>query len=185
MFSITSAADDGSRLSVGVKLAQPSSSVKRTLATLEPGTTVRSTWVGGDFLLPADPGIPLVFAAGGIGVTPFVSQLAERSRGVGRPVDVVLVYSVSSPDELAYAGELVAAGIRVLVSAPSEPDDLPPGWEYLGPGRVSAEVLRAAVPDLHGRRAYVSGPPGFVDHVSREFRRAGVRALHRDAFAGY
>jgi ferredoxin-NADP reductase len=185
MFSITSAADDGSRLSVGVKLAQPSSSFKRTLATLEPGTTVRSTWVGGDFLLPADPGIPLVFAAGGIGITPFVSQLAERSRGLGRPVDVVLVYSVTSEEELAYADELVAAGIRVLVSAPSAPDDLPPGWEYLGAGRVSAEVLDAAIPDLHGRRAYVSGPPGFVDHVAHEFRRAGVRALHRDAFAGY
>ncbi|SDY60217.1 FAD-dependent oxidoreductase [Herbiconiux ginsengi] len=185
MFSITSAADDGSRLSVGVKLAQPSSSFKRTLATLEPGATVRATGVAGDFLLPADPGVPLVFAAGGIGITPFVSQLAERSRGVGRPVDVVLVYAVSSPEELAYAEELVAAGIRVLVSAPDAPDDLPPGWDYLGPGRVSAEALAAAIPDLHGRWAYVSGPPGFVDHVAHEFRRAGVRGLHRDAFAGY
>ncbi|MCS5717875.1 FAD-dependent oxidoreductase [Herbiconiux sp. CPCC 205763] len=185
MFSITSAADDGSRVSVGVKLAQPSSSFKRTLAALEPGATVRSTWVGGDFLLPDDPGVPLVFAAGGIGITPFVSQLAERSRGEGRPVDVVLLYSVASVEELAYADELVAAGIRVLVSAPDAPDDLPPGWEYLGPGRLSAEALGTAIPDLRGRRAYVSGPPGYVDHVARELRRAGARAVRRDAFAGY
>ncbi len=185
MFSIGSPADDPSRLSIGIKLSQPSSSFKRALATLEPGAVVRSTWVGGDFLLPADPGVPLLFAAGGIGITPFVSQLADRARGVGRPVDVVLVYSVTSADELVYADELVAAGIRVLVSAPSEPGDLPPGWEYLGPGRVTSAALAAAVPDLRGRRAYVSGPPGFVDHVAHELRRAGARSVRRDAFSGY
>ncbi|MCS5732148.1 FAD-dependent oxidoreductase [Herbiconiux daphne] len=185
MFSIASSPDDEALVSVGVKLSQPSSSFKQALVDLAPGATVRSTWVGGDFLLPADPGVPLVLAAGGIGITPFVSQLAERARGIGRPVDVVLVYAVSSAEELAYAPELVAAGIRVLVVAPTEPVDLPRGWEYLGAGRVTAAALGAAIGDLEGRRAYVSGPPGFVDHVSTEFRRAGVRRVHRDFFSGY
>ncbi len=190
MFSIASppadAAPAGAQLvSVGIKLSQPSSSFKKALVSLEPGAVVRSTWVGGDFLLPSDPTVPLVLAAGGIGITPFVSQLAERSRGGSRPSDVVLVYSVSAPDELAYAPELSAAGIRVLVAAPALPPSLPENWEYLGPGRLTAEALGAAIGDLASRRAYVSGPPGFVDHVATQLRRAGAHRIRTDHFSGY
>ena len=176
---------DTDLVSVGIKLAQPSSSFKTALATLEPGSRVRATWVGGDFLLPDDASVPLVLVAGGIGVTPFIAQLAGRARGGTRPADVVLVYSVSSADELAYLDELVATGIRVLVSAPTAPAALPVGWEYLGAGRLSADALTAAIRDLGTRRAYVSGPPGFVDHLSTELRRAGAHRIHTDAFAGY
>ncbi|MFB2554310.1 ferredoxin--NADP reductase [Herbiconiux liangxiaofengii] len=194
MFSITTpppatASSSGSvgglePISLGIKLSQPSSSFKRALATLEPGTQVRATWVGGDFVLPTDVAVPLVLAAGGIGVTPFVSQLAERSRA-GRIGDVTLIYSVSGPDELAYADDLAATGIRVLVIAPAEPPVLPSGWTYLGPDRLTADTLAAHLPDVSSRRAYVSGPPAYVDHVSAQLRQAGARRIHRDAFAGY
>lgn len=190
MFSIASGSGSGSSagaapLSIGVKLSDPSSSFKSSLASLEPGAVVRSTWVGGDFLPPSDTSVPLLLAAGGIGVTPFVSQLAGRADGASTPSDVVLVYSVSGPDELAYLPELAAAGIRVLVTAPSRPADLPASWDYLGSGRVTAETLRAAVGDIASRRAYVSGPPGYVDHLSTELRKAGARRIRTDQFAGY
>ncbi|MDO9395120.1 MAG: oxidoreductase [Herbiconiux sp.] len=185
VFSIASGAGAEAPVSVGIKLAQPSSSFKRALGTLEPGTEVRATGVGGDFLLPADPSVPLLLAAGGIGITPFVSQLAHDSGERPGARDVVLVYAVSAADELAYLPELTAAGIRVLITAPSRPDALPPGWEYLGSERLTPELLASAVGDLASRRAYVSGPPGFVDHVSAALRRAGARRIHRDAFAGY
>jgi ferredoxin-NADP reductase len=171
-------------VSLGVKLSEPSSSFKRALTTLSPGVTVHATWVGGDFLLPSDVSVPLVLAAGGIGVTPFVSQLAERARR-GSAGDVVLIYSASAPDELAYTDEIAATGIRVLVIAPDRPADLPPGWTYLGPARLTADVARSAIPDLASRRAYVSGPPGYVDHVSAQLRLAGARRVRTDAFAGY
>ncbi|MCS5722759.1 FAD-dependent oxidoreductase [Herbiconiux sp. CPCC 203407] len=185
MFSIASGASAVTApLSVGVKLSDPSSSFKTALVGLEPGASVRATWVGGDFLLPADTSVPLLLAAGGIGVTPFVSQLLGREGG-SRPSDVVLVYSVSGPDELAFLPGLAATGIRVLVTAPTRPEGLPEHWEYLGPGRVTAELLRTAVGDVTSRRAYVSGPPGYVDHVSAELRKAGARRIRTDQFAGY
>jgi ferredoxin-NADP reductase len=185
MFSIASGASaSAAPLSVGVKLSDPSSSFKTALVGLEPGASVRATWVGGDFLLPADTSVPLLLAAGGIGVTPFVSQLLGRDGG-SEPSDVVLVYSVSGPDELAFLPELAATGIRVLVVAPSRPEGLPEHWEYLGSGRVTAELLRTAVGDVESRRAYVSGPPGYVDHVSTELRKAGARRIRTDQFAGY
>ncbi|WP_368497526.1 FAD-dependent oxidoreductase [Herbiconiux sp. A18JL235] len=188
VFSLASAPGEGvsgSLVSVGLKLPQPSSSFKKALVGLEPGTVVRSPWVGGDFVLPADASEPLILAAGGIGITPFVSQLADRTQGGSRPADVVLVYSVSAPDELAYLPELEASGIRVLVTAPTQPERMPFGWEYLGAGRVTASVLREAIGDIAGRRGYVSGPPGYVDHVSAELRKAGAKRVHTDQFAGY
>jgi ferredoxin-NADP reductase len=189
IFSIASSAQAPSTaaapLSVGVKLSEPSSSFKTALVELEPGASVRATWVGGDFLLPADTSVPLLLAAGGIGVTPFVSQLADRAGGGSEPADVVLVYSVSGPDELAFLPELAATGIRVLVTAPSRPAALPGHWEYLGSGRVTADLLRTAIGDVQSRRAYVSGPPGYVDHLSAELRKAGARRIRTDQFAGY
>lgn len=185
MFSVASAASDAAPLSLGVKLSEPSSSFKTALVGLEPGASVRATWVGGDFLLPADTSVPLLLAAGGIGVTPFVSQLLGRSDGGSKPSDVVLVYSVSGPDELAFLPELAATGIRVLVTAPTRPEGLPEHWKYLGSGRVTADLLRTAVGDVQSRRAYVSGPPGYVDHVSAELRKSGARRIRTDQFAGY
>ncbi|GAA2245232.1 FAD-dependent oxidoreductase [Herbiconiux moechotypicola] len=186
VFSIASGPSSASELvSVGLKLPQPGSSFKRALRDLEPGSTVRATWVGGDFLLPADASTPVLLVAGGIGITPFVSQLAERAAGGARPVDVVLVYAVSDPAELAYAPELAAAGIRVLVASPVAPPSMPTGWEHLGAGRVTAELLRSSVGDVASRHAYVSGPPGFVDHLSTELRRAGAHRIRTDQFSGY
>ena len=39
---------------------------------------ITGTLVGGDFCLPRDPSVPLLLAAGGIGVTPFISQLMDQ-----------------------------------------------------------------------------------------------------------
>lgn len=187
-FSLTSPPSDPRRVSIGVRHAgngARSSSYKAALASLASGAKLRATWVGGDFVLPSDASTPVVLVAGGIGITPFISHLADRSAGGSAPSDVVLVYAVSSADELAYSDELVAAGVRVLVTGPETPEGLPPSWEHLGAGRVSSERLAAAIPDLASRHGYVSGSPGFVDHVTGELRRAGARRIRTDAFAGY
>ncbi|MET1044129.1 MAG: FAD-dependent oxidoreductase [Microbacteriaceae bacterium] len=178
LFSITSATAD--QITVGVRISQPSSSFKLALLDLTPGEALRATSIGGDFILQSDPSQKLLLLAGGIGITPFVGQLAARTDR-----DVVLVYSVSSPDELAYVPTLAASGARVLVLAPSKFAALPNGWEYLGSGYLTAERLLAAVPDAADRAAFISGSPSFVDSVRREVRAAGTRRLRTDLFSGY
>ncbi|WP_167042995.1 FAD-dependent oxidoreductase [Salinibacterium sp. ZJ454] len=177
-FSITSATPD--RLTIGVRFSQPSSSFKLALLDLVPGQTVQATSIGGDFVLPHDPSTKLLLLAGGIGITPFVGQLAGSS---GR--DAVLVYSVSSPDELAFAPRLAASGARVLVVAPETFPALPDGWEYLDSGHLTAERLLAAVPDAAERTAFVSGSPNFVNGVRATLRAARVQRIRTDLFSGY
>lgn len=179
MFSIVSPPAERT-VAVAYRENEPGSTFKAALSQVEPGATVRATGVWGDFTLPRDPATPLVLVAAGIGITPFLSQLTDLERR-GQNRDIVLVYAVSGPREIAYRAELEVLGVRVYLAAPEPPDDLPAGWTYLGPGRLTAERLRAAIPDLRERTALISGPPGLVDTLRPAF---GGRAK-TDYFSGY
>lgn len=184
-FSIASAPAPGGPVRLGLRVPpERSSSFKRALLELEPGASVTGTAVGGDFVLPADPAVPLLLVAGGIGITPFVSQL-EAARAAGEQRDVVLVYAVSSTDEIAYAVELGRSGCRVLLVSPEPLTRMPEHWTWIGPGRLTGERLLAAVPDAGSRRPYLSGPPALIAELRPALRRAGARRIHTDAFVGY
>ena len=183
-FSIASAPSAPDVVAFGLRTAERSSSFKKTLLAMKPGESVTATSVGGDFVLPRDPKVPVLLVAGGIGITPFVSQLAHAA-ATGEQRDTVLVVSSSSSTDIAYLERLDFDGPRILLVAPDRPADLPANWEYLGTGPVTAELLLAAVPDARGRHAYVSGPPNLVHNLKPALRRAGLRRVHSDYFSGY
>jgi ferredoxin-NADP reductase len=179
IFSIASAPADGS-IAFAIKFSEKTSTFKSALAALPLGTQLRATSVGGDFLLPEDARTPVLLIAGGIGITPYIAQLTEAAAR-----DTVLVYSVTSPDELVYAEELERSGIRVLLIAPQSPPELPDTWRYLGAARLSAATLQAEVPALAERVVYVSGPPAMVAELKAALHAAGVHRVVSDYFTGY
>jgi ferredoxin-NADP reductase len=175
-FSISSAPDDG-HVALTLRVPERSSSFKKALLDLEPGARVRGTGIGGDFVWPSDPATPLLLVAGGIGITPFLSQLRhEGSR------DAVLVYGAASPDEVPFVEEL--AGVRVVLVCAGRPHDLPEGWTHVESPVLSAELIAEVVPDLASRRAYVSGPPAMVNAVRSGLRKRAA-SLKTDYFSGY
>ncbi|CAN5390149.1 hypothetical protein BH09ACT1_BH09ACT1_28180 [soil metagenome] len=183
IFSVTSP-PAGSELSIGLKVPSVSSTFKRAIGELSPGDRLLATSVGGDCVLPRDASTPLLFVAGGIGITPFISHL-RHLRESADDRDVVLVYAVSDEAELAYADELENLGVHVLVVAPTRPSRLPVGWDYLGAGHLTGTVLADRVPRLTSRAAYVSGPPVMVSSLKRDLRALGLRRIRSDYFAGY
>jgi ferredoxin-NADP reductase len=184
VFSIASAPVEADVVRFGLNTAERSSSLKTALLALEPGEIVSGTAVGGDFLLPKETTRPLLFVAGGIGITPFMSHM-EQLNGSGDSRDVVVLYSASSADELAYSERLRQFGHPVLLLAPAAPKPLPKNWTYLGRGPLTAEVLGAAIPDVKSRAAYVSGPPAFVYAVRGLLRKAQAHSVKTDFFSGY
>ncbi len=172
-FSIASAPERATAaeplVAIGMRTPEGGSSFKAALATLEPGTPVRATQVAGDFVLPPDPRIPLVMVAGGIGITPFASQLASLAER-GEQRDIVMVVVSSNPGEVLYRGAIEAAGARLI---------------ELAPDQLTPDALRELVPDLASRRGYVSGAPSIVAAARTTLRRAGVRQVRTDYFAGY
>ena len=182
VFSISSAPTDAGSLTLGVKMSDRSSSFKTALLDLEPGTRVNATTVAGDFVLPKDTSVPVLLVAGGIGITPFASQLASDDAS---DRDIVVLYAISSAEELAYRDVLESSGARVVVVGPAEPSNFPASWEYAGPVRLTAEVLAELVPDVSKRHAFVSGSPALVDDVKRVLRRAKAKRVSTDYFSGY
>ena len=182
VFSIASA--PGEVLRFGIRLPEKSSSFKRALLALEPGTRVSATSVGGDFLLPRDAERPLLLVAGGIGITPFIGHL-EQVAASGETRDLTVVYAISSPDDLAYAAQLESAGCRVAVVSPEKPERMPPSWTWIGPDRLTGEALLTAVPDAAKRDVFLSGPPSLVASLKKSLRKAGARRIHTDVFVGY
>ena len=162
-FSIASPPDPDGRVSFALRVPENSSSFKKALLALEPGDTVHATGIGGDFLLPSDSSEPLLLVAGGIGITPFLSQLRHESSR-----DAVLVYGVSSPDEVPFVEEL--AGVRVVLVGPACP--------RRPAGRL--DVRRGAVPVARADRRRGAGPGrpqgvrlGSAGDGQRRTRRAG------------
>lgn len=183
VFSIASAPGDGSRVKFGIRLPESSSSFKKALLSLQPGTKVMATSVGGDFVLPRDDK-PLLLVAGGIGITPYVAHL-EQLRDAGDTRDVALVYAVGAKDDLAYADELKKAKATVTVFSGEKPSPLPKGWTWVATERMTGEQLLKAVPDAKERQTFLSGPPGMVGSLKRALRRSGARHIHTDVFIGY
>lgn len=176
-FSISSAPNAQGVVAFALRVPENPSSFKRALLSLEPGRRVHGTGVGGDFVLPSDESEPVLLVAGGIGITPFLSQL--RHDGAR---DAVLIYGASSPDEVPFTEEL--AGAKVVLVCPSRPADLPEGWTHVEAPYLSDEIIAAAVPDLAERKAYVSGPPAMVNSLRKPLAKQ-CKGLKTDYFTGY
>ncbi|MFH5878000.1 FAD-dependent oxidoreductase [Arthrobacter sp. NA-172] len=180
VFSITSA-PDAPEVTFGVGTGEPVSTAKRALLALEPGECVRGTSVGGDFILPPDAGKPVLLIAAGIGITPFLSQLAS---GDSRRRDIVVLYLAPSAAELAGHEVLEASGARVIARVAD--GSAPPSFmSDAGRRRIDGDSLRELVPDVADRDVYVSGSPANVDTLRAAARHAGARRIHVDSFSGY
>jgi glycine betaine catabolism B len=182
-FSISSAPTADGPITFALTMPEKSSSFKKALLDLEPGALVNGTSIGGDFALPSKIDEPLLLIAGGIGITPFASQLAHAT-AIGEKRDVVVVYANSAGGDLPYGDLLASSGARVVLFGP-KPSTMPKGWEFGGEGRVTPERLAELVPDAATRRAYISGPPGLVATLRAALRGQGVRRVHSDYFSGY
>lgn len=158
-FSIASGAEEES-LAIATRMPDLASTFKTAFGALQPGDIVTATGIQGDFVWPAGP---LLLVAGGIGITPFASQLrSDPSR------DVVLVFGQGSAGDYPYADDIAALGVPI---------------EYVE-GPLTAEKVAERVPDIADRTVLVSGAPAMVHDVRRGLRRRAKRVL-TDYFAGY
>lgn len=185
-FSITSGPHGD--LAVAFRVPDRASSYKKALVALNPGDRVQGSVIAGDFLLPKDPTTPLLFIAGGVGITPFIAHF----RGITAsqiPRNVVLIYAVSSLADVIYADVLMDSRVRVVIVSPESwnelPFDPPANWTHHQVREIPDVLLGELVEQQPNRAAYVSGPPAMVDSVRGQLRLSGFRAIHTDSFFGY
>jgi len=171
-----SAAPDGRTLRVtAAHLGDGSSALPR----LRPGTRVLVEGPYGRLHGGVRRRRKVLLMAAGIGITPMRALLEDLPQGPG---DVVLVYRVSTTDEVIFGGELSALaesrGATVLtVPGPrlrSRPSWLPEQAGHL----ADSEALAQLVPDVAEREVFVCGGVPWMGLVVAAAERAGVPAEH-------
>jgi ferredoxin-NADP reductase len=182
-FSIASSPTEPN-IHMGVKFYEPSSTYKKALSSLKPGGVVYAGPIAGDFVLPADKSEKLVLIAGGIGITPFRSML-KYLLDMREQRDIVLVYAVSDPSEVAYEDVLKAAeakGVHVIRLLTAE--TTPEGWKG-ATGRLTGDFIKEHIKDHTERSFYISGPNAMVQGTRDTLRKLNVKKIKTDYFTGY
>jgi ferredoxin-NADP reductase len=161
--------------------ADKSSTFKKALHRLSPGKVVTMSDPMGDFVLPKLVQTPLVFVAGGIGITPFhsiLSWLAATSEE--RPI--TMLYGVHSEDEIIFQETLDKARqhATIIVSEPSA------AWGGER-GTLTSELIMGLGEPTPESLVYVSGPEPMTESLSKGLVRAGLQQhqLVLDFFPNY
>lgn len=144
---------------------------------IAPGTPVRVNGPYGRFsaeLYPEDR--ELVFIAGGVGITPFLSMLRNmRDSDNWRPV--TLLHACRTEDDLLMRDELAEMQRKApeslrIVHLLSKPSD---AWQGAC-GHIDRDFIQKHVPEAvkEGTGFYICGPPGFMRAVESALRALDV-----------
>lgn len=161
------------------------SAFKRWLAEASAGSEVELGMIDGEFTLPGDTNKRLVFLAGGIGITPYISML-EHIKNAELPYKVSLIYSNKNQESTAYlkevkkwAKEIPGFKLILIMTGDSK-------WK--GERKmIDSQLLKNYFTDLNDYTFYISGPPAFVESIRKTLDEAGVKGgnIKLDRFTGY
>ena len=152
-----------------------STSFKQALAALPIGSTINLVeQPDGDFVWQESEK-PLVFIAGGIGITPFYSMLKARGHS-GQPVLATLIYN-GRTDELPFKVEFEEASRR-------HPEFK---VHYVIGEQLTTEKLTELVPNISSSQVYISGAESMVEALGKQLEESGLANdnLHQDFFPHY
>jgi ferredoxin-NADP reductase len=162
------------------------SAFKQTLRELPVGAEVDVEPPKGKFVLPDDTSRPLVFVAGGIGITVFRSML-RFIKEEGLPYRVTLIYSNRDRESTAFLDELQELerelpNFRLVLTMT---DDT--GWEG-ETRRIDTEFFESYLGEnLNEYTFMVAGPPDMVEGMQSALTEAGVEEenIIASRFSGY
>ncbi|MDO8488175.1 MAG: FAD-dependent oxidoreductase [bacterium] len=160
-------------------MLRPESEYKQALFALKEGDKVDINGPFGSFVLDSGDQTPRLFVAGGIGITPF-RCMAKFTADKKLAHDLVLLYSVKSVAEAAFASELTDLAaqnhnfkIKVIESSQE--------------GRLDEEKIKKYCPDWQNRSMWICGPPAMVEAFTGLAQQLGLPAdkIKSEEFTGY
>ncbi len=182
-FTILNSPHLAHRVSLATRMRD--SAFKRSLRDMPLGSPVEIGDVGGNFTLPAGTSQPLVFLAGGIGITPFFCMSTFIMEECS-PHQVTLLYSNRNRASAAFLSQLQSYDAQSpsfhLVAIMTDDE----GWEGES-RRLDAEVIKAHVADLTTCFFMMAGPQAMNEALSAELVSLGIprEQVKADHFLGY
>lgn len=174
-FTLSSSPSE-SLIAITTRKVARQSSFKKALFGLHPGDTLHLSQAMGDFVLPMQKSIPIIFLIRGIGITPARSMLQFlKDTGENRPI--TLIYSLKHTSDALYT-DLIST-----VALQSETQVQPTLIDVEQPVQKTLEYTKK-VPNA---RVYVSGPEQFVEKAYDQLLGGGLKASYivTDYFHGY
>lgn len=173
VFSIASSPLDQERISVAFR--ETGSGFKRTLKELPLDATVNIEGPHGFFTLPQESTASLVFIAGGIGITPFLSiiRFADEKR---LSFSLTLLYANRNQESAAYLGELQGIAGRTTHFVLRN---------HLG--RIDEQSIQQSTKDPQNCKWYIAGPPAMAGCARNLLFLLGVDdgRVYCEEFTGY
>jgi ferredoxin-NADP reductase len=165
------------------------SAFKRTLKEMPIGNIIIIEAPRGFLILPEDTLTPLIFLAGGIGITPFRSMIryvADASTGH----IIKLFYSNRIPEEAAFLKELqsIADTLKNITIIPTMTRTDRPSASWSGlTERISSSMIRDSFREWRDAVYYVAGPPAMVDSMKEMLKGMNIQSdrIHIESFTGY
>ena len=167
---------------------QSGSAMKRTMAEMARGTVVDLGQPMGSLFLPEETKVPLVFLAGGVGITPFRSMMlyvAERHTGHR----VTLFYSSRTPEETPFLDDFSRAaaedpGITLAITMTRATEGS--SWKGLR-GRLSPAMIKENCTAWESAAYYIVGPPAMADTMKQTLGEMDIPSgrITVELFAGY
>jgi predicted ferric reductase len=111
---------------------------------------------------------PVVYLAGGIGITPFVAPILQRAS-----THEQWLFAANRSRDLAVLGKPLkdALGSHAIAVYSREESPTSPGEEI---GYISADILHAYLGDLSRYQFYLCGPPAMMQSMREMLSAAGV-----------
>jgi len=172
LFSIASSPTE-TEFHLGTKSYETGSTFKKALLALQPGSQIRVAHPAGSFTLPTKNDRPIVFIAGGIGITPYRSMVKYLS-DTNQTMDITLLYSARSEADFVYRDVFdSAASVGVKPIYTTE--------------RLDTAAFEKLLPNLRQSLIYISGPDAMVTSYKNMLKGLGVKAssIKTDHFTGY
>ncbi len=176
-FSIASAPSDDTLM---LATRMRNTAFKNSLKEMPLGTEIELDGPFGSLTLKNSAEKPVVFLAGGIGITPFRSMI-RRAAHEKLPHKILLFYSNRRPEDAAFLEELQTLAQETinfkLVATMTEE-----GGEF-----ISVAMLQQHLDNLAFPIYYIAGPPAFAAAMWQMLKTAGVDEdnINNEEFAGY
>lgn len=166
---------------------RPESDFKNKLNELPIGGEVEMDGAYGDFVLPKNIANPLIFLAGGIGITPFYAMIKEvTSKKTG--ARITLFYSNREPGSAAFLDELKKLENEdyKLVATMSDANLTSEEWSGER-GRITPELIKKHAPSWKESVYYIAGPSKMIQAMQEMLKLMTIPSsqVKSETFVGY
>ena len=165
------------------------SALKKTIAEMSPGADIVLEKPLGSLILPKETAVPLVFLAGGVGITPFRSMM-RYATDAGTGHSITLFYSSQTPEETPFLAELQQMPaqnqqIATIITMTRVGEDRS-RWSGLT-ARVNPEMIKEGCKNWERAAYYIAGPPGMATALNQTLQGMSIspERIKTELFGGY